>query len=216
MKILFVDGHPVVRHGYASLLDAAIPDLHCHHANSAEDALEQLGQCLPNLVIMEISLDGISGLECCRRMLQRLPQLPVLFFSTHAELSLVRQALDAGARGYISKSADPAVLIEGVRRVLAGQAYVEQELATQLLYSNSQDPHQDSRLDSLSAREHEVFIMQARGLSAASIAEKLCISSKTVANYSTQVKHKLQVSSQAELVHLAIDLGLVRVAQLAG
>ncbi len=216
MKILLVDGHPVVRSGYAHLLDSAIPDLHCQHAANGEAALELLGQWLPNLVIMEISLEGISGLECCRRMLQRLPQLPVLFFSVHAELSIVRQALESGARGYISKSAEPAVMIEGVRRVLAGQAYVEQSLATQLLYSKPQDSQIDSRLDSLSARELEVFVMLARGFSAANIAEKLCISNKTVANYSTQVKHKLQAASQAELVHLALDLGLVRSAQLAG
>lgn len=213
MKILFVDGHPVTRHGCASLLADAIPRLQCQHASSGEQALEQMNHSLPGLVIMEVTLEGISGLECCRRMLQRLPQLPVLFFSSHGEPSLVRQALDAGARGYICKTAEPAVLIEGVRRVLTGQAYIEQQLATQLLYNKSQQTGSSSLLASLSAREHEVFLMQARGLSSAHIAEKLCISPKTVANYSTQVRHKLNVDSQAALVHLAIELGLLHFAQ---
>lgn len=213
MKILLVDGHPVTRQGCADILAGAIPRLQCQQASSGEEALELMGHSLPGLVIMEVTLAGISGLECCRRMLQRLPQLPVLFFSSHGEPSLVRQALDAGARGYICKSAEPAVLIEGVRRVLTGQAYVEQQLATQLLYNRSQETGADSLLASLSAREHEVFLMQARGLPSAQIAEKLCISPKTVANYSTQVKNKLNVSSQAALVHLAIDLGLLHLAQ---
>lgn len=212
MKILLVDGHPVVRHGYASLLSNAIPELQCQEASSGEAALDLLGQCLPSLVIMEISLDGISGLECCRRMLQRLPQLPILFFSQHDEAALVRQALDAGARGYLCKTAEPAVLIDAVRRVLAGQAYIEQQLATQLLYSQSQSSR-ESMLANLSARENEVFIMLARGLASSEIAEKLCISHKTVANYSTQIRHKLNIDSQAALVHLAIELGLLRIAQ---
>jgi len=125
----------------------------------------------------------------------------------HDELPLVRQALEAGASGYLTKSSAPEVLIEAVRRVLDGHAYIEQSLATQLAYTPS-----DQRLQGMTPRELEIFLMLARGTPTRVIADQLNISSKTVSNHLTLLKSKLQVSSHAELVHLGIDLGVVRVA----
>jgi DNA-binding NarL/FixJ family response regulator len=163
--------------------------------------------------VLDIGLPGISGLETCRRLRQRLPQLPVLFFSMHDELSLVRQALDAGASGYITKSSAPDVLVEAVRRTLAGHMYIEQELATQLACHKSSHGALDPRLQSMTPREMEVFVMLSRGFPTQQIAAKLCISHKTVSNYMTLLKHKLQVSSHVELVHLAIDTGVLRIGE---
>ncbi len=172
-----------------------------------EEALSRVQEALPHLVIMDFGLPGISGLETTRRLRQRLPQLRVLFFSMHDELPLVRQALEAGASGYLTKSSAPEVLIEAVRRVLDGHAYIEQSLATQLAYTPS-----DQRLQGMTPRELEIFLMLARGTPTRVIADQLNISSKTVSNHLTLLKSKLQVSSHAELVHLGIDLGVVRVA----
>ena len=135
MNILLVDDHAVVRQGYASLLRALMPDLQVREAATGEEALSLVQEQVPHLVIMDFGLPGISGLETTRRLRQRLPQLRVLFFSMHDELPLVRQALDAGAAGYLTKNSAPQVLVEAVRRVLAGHVYIEQSLATQLALS---------------------------------------------------------------------------------
>ena len=207
MNILLVDDHAVVRQGYASLLRALLPAIEVREAASGEEALSRVQEALPHLVIMDFGLPGISGLETTRRLRQRLPQLRVLFFSMHDELPLVRQALEAGASGYLTKSSAPEVLIEAVRRVLDGHAYIEQSLATQLAYTPS-----DQRLQGMTPRELEIFLMLARGTPTRVIADQLSISNKTVSNHLTLLKSKLQVSSHAELVHLGIDLGVVRVA----
>ncbi len=122
MNIVLVDDHAVVRQGYASLLRAVLPLVQVREAASGEEALARVQEQVPNLVIMDFGLPGISGLETTRRLRQRLPQLRVLFFSMHDELPLVRQALDAGASGYLTKNSAPEVLIEAVQRVLAGHA----------------------------------------------------------------------------------------------
>lgn len=211
MKILLVDDHAVVRQGYAALLRALLPEAQVSEACDGEEALAKVQEEIPSLVIMDVGLPGISGLETTRRLIQRLPQLRVLFFSMHDELPLVRQALDAGAAGYITKSSSPQVLVDAVRRTLAGYAYIEQPLATQLACNDVHDP----RLQGMTQREFEIFVMLAKGTPARVIAERLCISGKTVSNYLTLLKSKLQVSSQAELVHLAIDTGVLRVGERA-
>ncbi|MNY32171.1 Transcriptional activator protein ExaE [compost metagenome] len=127
----------------------------------------------------------------------------------HDELPVVRKALEAGASGYLTKSAPPQVLLEAVRKVLAGQTYIEHGLATALACAGNDG--QDPRLRGMTQRELEIFVMLARGVGLRQIAEKLCISAKTVSNYQTLLKNKLQVASQGELVHLAIDTGLLRV-----
>jgi DNA-binding NarL/FixJ family response regulator len=213
MKILLVDDHAVVRQGYASLLKALLPEVQVDEAGSGEDALQLVPVLAPHLVVLDIGLPGISGLETCRRLRQRLPQLPILFFSMHDELSLVRQALDAGAAGYLTKSSAPDVLVEAVRRILVGHMYIEQALATQLACHKSTHGAIDPRLQSMTPREMEVFVMLSRGFRTQQIAEKLCISNKTVSNYMTLLKHKLQVGSHVELVHLAIDTGVLRIGE---
>ncbi|MGX1126852.1 response regulator transcription factor [Pseudomonas defluvii] len=212
MEILLVDDHPMVRLGLAHTLRQALPELLIAEAASGEEALQRVQEQLPGLLIMDFDLPGISGLETTRRLRQRVPQLRILFFSEHTELSLVRQALDAGACGYLSKAVKPQVLVEAVRRVLSGHAYIEQSLATQLACQSHPMQAGDARLRGLTQRETEIFLMLAKGTPSRLIAEQLCISAKTVSNYLTLLKSKLQVSSQAELVHLAIDAGLLRIA----
>ncbi len=211
MKILLVDDHAVVRQGYAALLRVLLPEAQVMEACDGEEALTTVQEAPPSLVIMDVGLPGISGVETTRRLLQRLPQLRVLFFSMHDELPLVRQALDAGAAGYITKSSSPEVLVDAVRRTLAGHAYIEQPLATQLARNSAAANSLDPRLQGMTQREFEIFVMLAKGTPARLIAARLCISGKTVSNYLTLLKSKLQVSSHAELVHLAIDTGVLRV-----
>ena len=210
MAILLVDDHPLLRLGLATTLEAYVPQMLVHQVGSGEEALQQVQVQVPALVIMDFDLPGISGLETTRRLRRRLPQLRVLFLSEHTELGLVRQAMEAGACGFLSKSAAPQTLVEAVRRSLAGHVYIEQELATALAFQPR--PGNADRLGGLTQRETEIFLMLAKGTALRQIAERLCISSKTVSNHLTMLKSKLQVSGQAELVHLAIACGLVKVA----
>ncbi|CAM3825480.1 response regulator transcription factor [Pseudomonas wadenswilerensis] len=207
MAILLVDDHPMLRLGLAAALQQGLEGMAIIEAASGEEALHKVGEQLPGLVIMDFDLPGISGLETTRRLRQRLPQLRVLFFSEHTDLGLVRQAMEAGACGFLSKAAGPAVLLEAVRRVLSGHAYIEQALATDLA---CQGRH--TRVQGLTPRETEIFLMLAKGTPTRLIAEQLCISAKTVSNCLTLLKSKLQVASQAEMVHLAIEAGLLRIA----
>lgn len=211
MKILLVDDHAVVRQGYAALLRVLLPETEVIEACDGEQALVKAQASPPSLVIMDVGLPGISGLETMRRLRQRLPQLRILFFSMHDELPLVRQALDAGAIGYITKTSSPEVLVDAVRRTLAGHAYIEQSLAIQLARHAVTADARDPRLQRITQREFEIFMMIAKGTPARLIAERLCISGKTVSNNLTLLKGKLQVTSHAELVHLAIDTGVLRV-----
>ena len=210
MNLLLVDDHPMVRHGCACLLGEMLPQAVIRAVESGEDALVAAQQRVPDLVLLDIGLPGISGIETARRLLQRWPLLRILFLSMHDELPLVRQALAAGALGYITKTASPEVLCDAVGRCLKGHRYIEQELATQLACAGS-DERLDPRLRDVTQREFEIFVMLARGVAPRLIAENLCISSKTVSNNLTVLKQKLNVSSLTELVHLAIDTGVLRV-----
>lgn len=207
MNILLVDDHAIVRQGYTSLLTMVFSLAQVTEATSGEEALVMAQRRVPDLVILDIGLPGISGIETARRLIQQWPSLRVLFFSMHDELPLVRQALAAGALGFITKGTAPDVLLEAVRRCLNGQRYIEHELANQLAGG---DDCLDPRLSGLSQRELEIFVMLARGVSSAHTAERLGISVKTVSNNLTSLKQKLGISSLTELVHLAIEAGLLR------
>jgi two-component system, NarL family, invasion response regulator UvrY len=212
MNILLVDDHAIVRQGYTSLLAMVFSLARIDEAVSGEQALDMAQQRVPDLVILDVGLPGISGIETARRLFQHWPSLRVLFFSMHDELPLVRQALATGALGFITKGASPDVLLEAVRRCLNGQPYIEHELAMQL--AGAEDSI-DPRLRNLSQREFEIFVMLARGVAPKQIAEGLRLSLKTVSNNLTALKQKLGIASLTELVHLAIDAGVLRV-QTAG
>jgi len=212
MRILLVDAHPVVRVGLSALLHDAFPEAEIAEAGSGEDAVLQVSKSIPHLSIMSLVLPGISGLETTRRLRQRLPQFKVLFFTRHTGLSMLRKALDVGALGYVSKFAEPAVLIEAVQRCLGGHPYIEQSLAIQMAYQRSGGQADDSTcLQDLSPRELEIFVMLARGFPVRKIADHLCISHKTVSNHVSLLKNKLGQDSLAGLVHLALDAGVISI-----
>ncbi len=208
MKILLCDDHAVVRQGYASLLSAMLDECEIIEADNGWDAVSLWQQHSVDVAVLDINLPDISGIEVARRILQRAPGARILFFSMYDELPMVKQALDAGALGYITKSSSPEVLLDAVRKVLSGQPYVEHDLATRLALQRNTG--MDPRLSGMTQREFEIFVMLARGLTPKVIADQLCISVKTVSNHSALLKNKLQVSSTAELVHLAIECGVLR------
>lgn len=212
MKLLLVDDHQVVRQGIANLLRSMIPAIAIVEAETGQDAVARYGDLQPDVVLLDMGLPDISGLEVGRRIRQRWRGAAILFFTMHDELPMVRQALDVGGLGFVSKSCAPEELAEAVKRVAAGQPYIEHAIATRLAM-NVERPV-DHRLRDMTQREMEVMLMYARGESIPGIAGRLCVSNKTVSNHLAVLKSKLQVSSSVELIHLAVDAGLIRYGQL--
>jgi two-component system, NarL family, invasion response regulator UvrY len=205
--LLLVDDHAVVRAGYRLLLQNT-PDIEIvAEAGSGEQAYRMYCEHGPDVVVMDLSLPGIGGLEAIRRIMARDRGARILVFSMHENTMFVEQALAAGARGYITKSSAPNVLIDAVRQVAAGRSHLDSNLAQQLVFQKVRE--RDSALMGLSTREFEIFCLLAEGLSASEIGTRLSLSYKTIANYTTQVKNKLGCSSMADLVRMAIRHGIV-------
>ncbi|WP_067864624.1 response regulator [Neptuniibacter marinus] len=209
MKIIIADDHAVVRQGYSSLLSTMLAPCDVLEASNGDQAFNLCQTDKPDIVIMDVNMQGISGVEATRRILQRDSNINVLFFSMYDESPVVAQAMEAGAKGYITKSCTPEILIDAVKKVAAGQLYVEHELAMRLAVTRPEQ--KDQRLKDMTQREFEIFVMLAQGCSVQQISEQLFISNKTVSNYTSILKSKLQISSTAELVHLAIETGVVKV-----
>ena len=200
VRVILVDDHAVVRAGYRVLLQD-VPEIEViGEAESGEGAYRLYVDVVPDVVVMDLSLPGMGGLEAIRRIVARDADARILVFSMHDDVAFVDQALRAGAQGYITKRSAPHVLAEAIREVAGGGGYLERELETALARESS---GQD-RLSRLSPREFSIFCMLAEGLGAAEIAKRLCLSAKTVANYGTLIKKKLGARNQAELVHLAL------------
>ncbi|HJV72088.1 response regulator transcription factor [Ideonella sp.] len=202
IRVLLADDHPVVRSGYLRLLEQT-PDIRViAEASTGEAAYAAWVEHEPDLLVTDISMPGAGGLALIRRVRLRSPTARVLVFSMHDSGPLVRQALDAGARGFLTKASAPECLVDAVRALQAGQPYLDPALPPSLL---RRDPAQEAeRLASLSPREFEIFRLLAQGHSPGECAQLLKLSSKTVSNQQTLIKEKLGVATSAALAHLAI------------
>lgn len=209
IRILLVDDHAVVRAGYTTLLKNVANMEVVAEADSGQSALREFIEQQPDIVIMDLSLPDIGGLEAIRRIIARDPGAHVLVFSMHEDIVFVEQALQAGARGYITKSSAPEVLVEAVRKIASGDVFLDAEIAQRLAFQKSRG--NNSPLENLSTREFEIFCLLAEGLNVNDISKRLSLSYKTVANYSTQIKSKLEVDTVAELARIAIRHGVVKI-----
>ena len=206
INVLLVDDHAVVREGYKRLLE----DNGIHvsgEAATAADAYQQFCALAPHVVVMDIALAGVSGIEGMRRILAREPSARVLIFSMYQEIIFVRRALEAGAAGYLTKSSAPRVLVEAVTTVARGQRYLSHDVALALALAPSHSSPTDP--PALSAREFEVLKLLAQGCSLDDIAKQLCRNQKTVANHQSAIKQKLGAHNTVQLVRIATQLGLV-------
>jgi DNA-binding NarL/FixJ family response regulator len=208
IRVLLVDDHAVVRAGYRMLLARSEDIEVVAEAESGEFACKRYVECAPDVIVMDLSLPGIGGLEATRRIIARDPRARILVFSMHDDTVFVDQAVGAGARGYITKSSAPEVLVEAIRAVAAGRTYLEPGIAQQLAFQKVRD--KDSPFSRLSTREFEICCLLAEGSNTSEIAKRLSLSYKTVANYSTQIKAKLNVGTIAELTRLAIRHNVVQ------
>ena len=205
MKVLIVDDHSVVRAGLRGLL-AADPAIEVHEAATGEAALALMPGLHPHLIILDLNLPGVGGFELLRRLLEKDAGASILVLSMHAEAHYAVRALDAGAKGYMSKNASPEELRVAVQRVVAGGRYIEAEIAQDLALLTVSSGSQQTR--ELSGRELEILRMLAGGRSMTQIAGALTVSYKTVANTCTQIKAKLGVARTADLIRLALEMGV--------
>jgi DNA-binding NarL/FixJ family response regulator len=207
VRVLLVDDHAVVREGYRRLLERT-PEIEVvAEAATGEDAYRAFCDLNPDVVVMDINLPGMSGIEAARRMLAREPDARILVFSMHEDALFGSRALQAGARGYVTKASAPEVLVEAVKAVSAGRLYISHDMAQELALQTV--PGQDLPLNALSPREFEVFRLLAEGKSVADIARILSLSQKTVANYQSLIKQKLDADTSAQMVWIALKRGLV-------
>lgn len=212
-QIFIVDDHPMMRRGYAALIDDA-PDLDVFgEAGSAQEALAALAEVEPDLVVADISLDGPNGIELARQLLTWYPDLPILIASMHDEALYATRALQVGARGYIMKTESDSVLLQAIRHVLGGHVYLSTAMQDRLLFQHvgrgarGGDEAGRSRggLHGLSDRELEVFELIGLGHTAREIAEMLAISPKTVESHRARIKTKLGADTPTELMRRAIQ-----------
>jgi two-component system, NarL family, invasion response regulator UvrY len=204
VSVLLVDDHAVVREGYRRLLERHADIAVIGEAVDAATA-HSLFCCLnPQIVVMDISMPGTSGIEAMRRMLVYRSDARVLIFSMHEDAIFARRALQAGAFGYVTKASAPHVLVEAIRSVAAGRKYLSPEVAQKLaLHEFNGD-----QADGLSAREFEVLRLLAQGHSIKEIAESMGLNSKTVSNHQTAIKQKLGADTAIQLLKKATQLGL--------
>lgn len=207
IRVLLVDDHPVVRSGYRRLLEQTGDIAIVAEADSAEQAYFAFTRHATDVCVTDLSLPGMGGLELLRRIVARDDKAKVLVFSMYDSAQLVRRTLDGGASGFVSKQAAPDDVVAAVRAVHAGQRFLSGNLSRHLLHSGIDD--ETRRLESLSQREFEVFRLLAEGKSLTDCALVLNISHKTAANIQTRVKAKLNVSTSAALVHLALRSGII-------
>ena len=204
MKILLVDDHAIVRAGVRGLL-ATMPRTELVEAATGEDALALVRAGRPDLVILDLNLPGIGGLELVRRLLVEDRTARLLVLSMHAEPLYAARAIEAGARGYLSKNAAPEELLRAVRKVAEGGRYIENDIAQELAV---QTVSATRPLGQLADRDLEILRSLAEGRSMTEIAGALGLSYKTVANACSQIKTKLGVARTADLIRIAIERGV--------
>lgn len=204
-RILTVDDHEVVREGVKGLFSAEVAQF--GEARSGPEALNLIREGDWDLAILDISLDGRSGLDVLKEIKALRPKLPVLMLSMHAEDQYAMRAFKAGASGYISKASSRDELREAVLRVIKGGRYVSPSMAERMVFdlSGSEKPPHET----LSDRELEVLCLIASGKTVGEIAESLSLSDKTISTYRRRILDKMQLNTNAELTHYAIRNGLV-------
>ncbi len=208
IKVLLVDDHAVVRAGFKLLLATSDNIDVVAEADRGEQSIQLYQQFQPDIIVLDLSMPGIGGLEAIKRLIQRDQNTLILVFSVHDEAIYVNRALNAGAKGYITKNSAPEILLAAIESIYQGNIYVESGLIDTNTSSNNTDYQQI--IQTFTDREFDIFRLLAKGMTVHKIADELCLGYKTVANYVTQIKKKLQISSIAELAHVAVMLGIMK------
>ena len=208
LKVALVDDHEVVRTGFRLLLESSGEIEVIAELDSGEAMNQEIGKIFPDVIVMDLSMPGMGGLEAVRRIRAKDKDVRVLVFTMHDSMAFVEQAFDAGANGYITKNNAAKVLTQAVKLVASGERYIDPKLAEQMSSHKSLDS--STTLSILSRREFQIFCKFAEGKNTQEIAVDLSLSVKTVANYQTQIKEKLNINTSAELIRMALTHGIIQ------
>jgi DNA-binding NarL/FixJ family response regulator len=209
IRLMLVDDHAALRKGLSLLLEQSLPAIEVvAEAENGEQAYNQMGSASPEVIVMDLNMPGMGGLESLRHILARWPSIKIVVYSMHEEPAFVVQAMAAGARGYVTKSDDTKELVKAIQEVTLGARFISKNIAPKVaLYALAGD---DDLMALLSTREFEIFRLLAEGKGVEDIAAMLKLSQKTIANHQTTLKQKLKVTTPLEMVRLAIKYGVVK------
>lgn len=206
-KIYLVDDHPIVRKGITQVINQEEDLEVCGSTDSADQTLRDVERLKPDCVIVDISLEGISGIDIVKGLKTRYPGLYTMVLSMHDESIYAERALRAGARGYVMKKEASEKIVGAIRHVLTGKIFLSDDMSSRLLEKMATGGHEEdaSPLDLLTNRELEIFRMIGRGYKPRDIAKELNLSPKTIETYRDHIKKKLNLSSASELARVAVD-----------
>lgn len=207
IKVLITDDHAIMRAGLRQILTATADLVVAGEATHGQSVLEQLNLLECHVILLDMSMPGLSGLDLIRRLRIDRPELPILVLSMHNEGQIVTRALRAGASGYVTKDSDPNVLLSAIRKVAQGGKFIDPALVDSVLLDITDVKMNENR--QLTDREFQVLQMIAAGHTINKIAESLYLSAKTVSTHKIRVMHKLGIDNNADLIRHAIQHGLV-------
>ncbi len=202
IKILIADDHAIVRGGLKQIIETTTDITVAGEAARGSEVVDRLRTCQIDLLLLDMTMPGISGVDLIRRVRTEQPALPVLVFSIHNEAQVVSRALRAGATGYVTKDSDPDVLLAAIRKLANGGRFIDPKLVDAMVFethSGDAPPH-----EILSDREFQVLQLLAAGKSINEIAETFKLSAKTISTHKMRVMQKLGLGSNAELIRYAI------------
>jgi two-component system, NarL family, invasion response regulator UvrY len=206
-KILLVDDHPIVRHGIKQVLAGAFQPAVIGEAATAEEGLNEIRSTEWDVLVLDLTLPGTSGLDLLKDLRRERPAMPVLVLTMHPAEQFARRAIHAGAAGYLTKDSPPAELVKAINELMAGRRYLTGKADD---FAADARPSRSQRADEvLSDREYQVLRLIASGLTVSQIASRLSLSVKTISTYRKRVLDKMHMKTTAELMHYAIQHGLV-------
>jgi two-component system invasion response regulator UvrY len=207
-KILVVDDHAVVRRGLQQIVSDSLDVVLVNEAKDGDEAVAQVQKSRYDLVLLDISLPGKTGIDVLKELKALQPDLPILMLSIHPEEQFAIRALRAGASGYLTKACPPEELISAIRKVLSGEKYISANFAQRLISNLDKDNSSVSH-QSLSDREYQVMCLIAQGKTPKQIGSELKVSIKTVSTYRSRILEKLKMQSNAEITRYCLEHELI-------
>ncbi|MFP4145681.1 MAG: response regulator [Phycisphaeraceae bacterium] len=209
-RVLIVDDHPIIRRGLGRVIDEQADLELCGEADCPEDALSCISDLRPDVIVADLSFEGLDGIELIKDLKVRHPRLPILVLSMHDETFYAQRVLKAGAMGYLMKQEPVEQILDGIRSVRRGHIYLSDQMAQVLLSQVSGSParREHASAQTLTDRELEVLRLIGEGRATREIAQSLHLSIKTVETHRENIKHKLQLQNATQLVQYAVRFSL--------
>ncbi|MCB1874136.1 MAG: response regulator [Gammaproteobacteria bacterium] len=209
IRVLLVDDHELVRTGFRHILDGSDNVDVVGEAKSGEETLVKVKSSNPDLVLMDVNMPGIGGIEATRKIKRLFPSVQVIAVTIHSDTPFPEQLHDAGALGYVTKGCPAEELFEAIQTVAGGKPFISNEVSKKLTLARINGRSPETPFSKLSQREMQVFLMITQGHKTQEISDSLCLSPKTVSTYRHRLFEKLDVKTDVDLTHLALRFGLI-------